>query len=177
MQARGPLMIEHRLIERMLAVIQDTLAQVEKNRKIDPSFVDTAVDFMRTYADRTHHGKEEDILFRALNSKDLSDVDRRAMNELLEEHVLGRSTTKTLVEANARYRNGDTPALGDVVSCLHTLVDFYPRHIEKEDKVFFPASRVYFSEAEDQAMLDEFLDFDRKMIHEKYKSVVDDLKK
>ncbi len=170
-------MIEHRLIERMLSVIQDTLAEVEKNRKIDPSFVDTAVDFMRIYADRTHHGKEEDILFRALNSKDLSDADRRIMNELLEEHVSGRSTTRTLVEANTRYKNGDTPALGDVVSCLHTLVDFYPRHIEKEDKVFFPASRLYFSEAEDRAMLDEFLDFDRKMIHEKYKSVVDNLKK
>jgi hemerythrin-like domain-containing protein len=170
-------MIEHRLIERMLAVIQDAVTQTEKTRKMDPFFVDAAVDFIRTYADRTHHGKEEEIFFKALNNKDLSDADRRVMNELVEEHVLGRSTTRTLVDANTRYRNGDSSALGEVVSCLRTLVDFYPRHIEKEDKVFFPASRVYFSEAEDQAMLDEFWDFDRKMIHEKYKSVVDDLKK
>src|SRR5208337_316218 len=177
MQARGPLMIEHRLVERMLAVIQDTLTQIEKTRKIDPFFVDTAVDFIRIYADRTHHGKEEKFFFRDLNNKDLSDVDRRVMNELLEEHVLGRSTSKILVDANTRYRNGDSSALGEVVGCLRTLVDFYPKHIEKEDKVFFPASRVYFSEAEDQAMLDEFWDFDRKMIHEKYKSVVDDLEK
>ncbi len=175
MQARGPLMIEHRLIERMLAVIQDTLAQVEKSGKIDPSFVDSAVDFIHTYADRTHHGKEEDILFRDLNNKGLSDVDRRVMNELLAEHVLGRSTTKALVEANTRYRNGYTSALGDIVTCLRKLVDFYPRHIEKEDKVFFPASRAYFSEAEDQAMLAEFRDFDSKMIHEKYKSVLDEV--
>lgn len=175
MQARGQLMIEHRLIERMLTVIQDALPRVEKSRIVDPFFVDTTVDFIRTYADRTHHGKEEDILFRDLNNKDLSDVDRAVMNELLEEHVLGRSTTKALVEANTLYRNGDASALGNVVSCLRILVDFYPRHIEKEDKVFFPASRAYFSEAEDQAMLAEFLDFDRKMIHEKYKSVVDDL--
>ncbi|PKN45264.1 MAG: cation-binding protein, partial [Deltaproteobacteria bacterium HGW-Deltaproteobacteria-16] len=41
--------------------------------------------------------------------------------------------------------------------------------------VFFPASRAYFSEAEDQAMLDEFWAFDRKMIHEKYKAVVEKL--
>ena len=173
MQARGQLMIEHRLIERMLAVIQDTLPRVEKSRRVDPFFVDTAVDFIRTYADRTHHGKEEDILFRDLISKDLSDVDRAVMNELLEEHVLGRSTTKALVEANTLYRNGDASALGNIVSCLRRLVDFYPRHIEKEDKIFFPACRAYFSEAEDQAMLAEFQDFDRRMIHEKYKSVVD----
>jgi hemerythrin-like domain-containing protein len=54
-------------------------------------------------------------------------------------------------------------------------LDFYPKHIEKEDKVFFPASRAYFSDEEDQAMLAEFLEFDRKMIHEKYQSVVETL--
>jgi len=177
MQARGPLMIEHRLIERMIAKIQDALAQVEQTQKIDPLFVDKAVDFIRTYADRTHHGKEEDILFRELKNKGLSDVDRKVMDELIEEHIFGRSTTKALVEANALYRNGDSSALGDVASCLRTLVEFYPKHIEKEDKLFFPASRAYFSDTEDQAMLGEFLDFDRKMIHEKYKSVVDDLEK
>jgi hypothetical protein len=63
MQARAPLMIEHRLIERMIGIIKRILSQIEKEEKIDPVFVDTTVDFIRTYADRTHHGKEEDILF------------------------------------------------------------------------------------------------------------------
>jgi hemerythrin-like domain-containing protein len=177
MQARGPLMIEHRLIERMLANVKNLLVQVGQTQKIDPLLVDKAVDFIRTYADRTHHGKEEDILFRDLNNKELSEIDRRIMNELIEEHVFGRKTTKALVEANTRYRNGDSSALGEIVSCLNTLVDFYPKHIEKEDKVFFPAARAYFSETEDQTMLAEFMDFDQKMIHEKYKSVVEELEK
>lgn len=176
MQARGPLMIEHRLIERMLVIIQERLAQTVKTRRIDPCFVDTAVDFIRVYADRTHHGKEEKILFRDLDKKGLSEADRRVMNELIEEHAFARSITKALVEANTRYRNGDSAALEEIAQCLHTLVDFYPKHIEKEDKVFFPASRAYFSEAEDQAMLAEFWAFDREMIHEKYKSVVEALK-
>ncbi|MFA4916994.1 MAG: hemerythrin domain-containing protein [Syntrophales bacterium] len=176
MQARGPLMIEHRLIERMIAIIGDKLVHVVNTREIDPLFVDKAVDFMRFYADRTHHGKEEDILFRKLNEKNLSDTDQRIMNELIREHVFGRNTTKALVVANTRYRSGDTSALGDITSCLRILMDFYPKHIEKEDKVFFPASRAYFSEAEDQRMLAEFWEFDRNMIHEKYKSVVNDLK-
>lgn len=175
MQARGQLMIEHRLIERMISVIQDMLARAEKTQSIDPFFVDKVVDFIRIYADRTHHGKEEDILFRDLNYKDLSDEDRRVMNELIEEHVFGRKTTKALVEANTRYRNGDTSALGEVMGCLRTLGDFYPKHIEKEDKIFFPASHTYFSEAEDHAMLSEFWEFDRKMIHEKYSLVVNTL--
>lgn len=97
------------------------------------------------------------------------------MDELIEEHVFGRKTTKALVEANTRYRNGDAKAIVDITRFITTLVDFYPKHIEKEDKIFFPASRTYLSEAEEQAMLAEFWEFDRKMIHEKYKTLVDNL--
>jgi len=177
MQARGPLMIEHRLIERMITLIRDALVHIQSTGKVDPLFVDAAVDFVRIYADRTHHGKEEDILFRDLDKRPLSAEDHRVMNELLQEHVFGRQTTKALVDANTRYRNGDSTALRDIAERLQTLVTFYPKHIEKEDKVFFPAARAYFTHDEDQAMLAEFWEFDRKMIHEKYRAVVDELKK
>jgi hemerythrin-like domain-containing protein len=175
MQARGLLMIEHRLIERMIAVIERILRQIETTNKVDPLTIDTIVDFIRFYADRTHHGKEEDILFRDLAKKDLSDNDRKVMQELIEEHVYGRKTTAQLVDANATYRNGDLSALGQVEENLRTLAGFYPKHIVKEDKVFFPASREYFTEEDDNAMLEAFLEFDRAMIHEKYKAVVEAL--
>jgi len=177
MQARGPLMIEHRLIERMISIIKDVLAQIESTRKVDPVFVDTAVDFIRTYADRTHHGKEEDILFQDLSKRALSAKDQQVMEELIEDHVFARQTTKALVEANTRYRNGDKSALADIADRLRTHAKFYPKHIEKEDKVFFPAVRAYFTDEEDQAMLAEFWEFDRRMIHEKYRSVVEVLEK
>jgi hemerythrin-like domain-containing protein len=175
MQARGPLMIEHRLIERMISVIKDVLAEIPSEHKVDPVVVDIAVDFIRVYADLTHHGKEEDILFRELNNKPLNAEDLQIMKELIDEHVFGRQTTKALVDANTRYRNGDDTALTEIAAKLQTLTEFYPKHIEKEDKVFFPSSRRYFTDEEDQAMLAEFWEFDRKMIHEKYKSVVEGL--
>jgi hemerythrin-like domain-containing protein len=130
MQARGPLMVEHRLIARMLSVIKDALVQIESSHRVDPVFVDTAVDFIRIYADRTHHGKEEEILFRDLDKRPLSAEDRRVMNELIEDHVFGRKITKALVDANSRYRNGDEIALAEIAEKLQTLVEFYPKHIE-----------------------------------------------
>jgi hemerythrin-like domain-containing protein len=165
-------MIEHRLIEKMLNVIKHELERVEQTQSIDPYFVDTAVDFIRVYADRTHHGKEEDIMFSELRGKHLSSEDQQLMNELITDHIFSRKTTKALVEANRRYRMGDQPAFDEIVDCLKTLVNFYPKHIKKEDDVFFPASRSYFSEEEDKSMLAEFWEFDRKMIHEKYTAVV-----
>jgi hemerythrin-like domain-containing protein len=165
-------MTEHRLIERMISLLKAALAPIESLRTADPQFVDKAVDFIRVYADRTHHGKEEDILFRALEKRSLSAEDRQVMKELIEEHVFGRQVTTTLAEATVRYRGGDALALADIAGRLRTLVEFYPKHIEKEDKVFFPAARAYLSEEEDRAMIAEFWEFDRKMIHEKYGSMV-----
>jgi hemerythrin-like domain-containing protein len=175
MQARGPLMVEHRLIERMIGLIRTAIGQVELQNRIDPDFVDAAVDFIRMYADRTHHGKEEDILFRDLDKKELLVEDRQMMKELIEEHAFGRETTKALVDANTRYRNGDELARADIAEQMKILADFYPKHIEKEDKVFFPASRAYFTDDEDRILLAEFREFDRKMIHEKYIALVAEL--
>ena len=172
MQARGPLMIEHRLIERMLSALENVVTTIDDENTVDPVTIDLAVDFIRVYADRTHHGKEEDILFRDLKTKPLSEEDARIMNELIEEHVFGRETTQALVDANTRYRGGDPAALADIADKLRTLIDFYPKHIAKEDKIFFPAARAYFTDQEDQAMLAEFYTFDRKMIHEKYETLV-----
>ncbi len=172
MQARAPLMIEHRLIERMILVVRRALELVEQTRSLDPAFVDLAVDFIRSYADRTHHGKEEGILFRELRIRRLSEADRRLMDELVAEHAFARAATTALAEANARYRLGSASALAAVAAQLRALVDFYPGHIEKEDLVFFPACRAYLSDEEDQALLAEFLEFDRKVIHEKYRAMV-----
>ena len=175
MQPRGPLMIEHRLIERILVQFRAELERIAITGKTDPVFVDIAVDFFRTYGDRTHHGKEEEILFRELGRKNMSEADGRIMQELISDHVIGRSVTSDLVAANKRYRTGDEAALRIITDKLSFLADFYPRHIEKEDKVFFPSMMRYLSETDQQLMLQEFWEFDRKMIHEKYRLVVESL--
>jgi hemerythrin-like domain-containing protein len=175
MQARSLLMIEHRLIERMVARIEARLSRIQSEGDVDPDFLDTVVDFIRTYADRTHHGKEEDILFAELSKRTLSAEDDRLMKELSEEHVRGRKITSALADASARYRRGEEEALEDVVGGLRQLVDMYPDHIRKEDEVFFPAARRYLTDEEDMSILEGFREFDRKVIHEIYRSVVEEL--
>ena len=175
MQARGLLMVEHRVIDRMIAVMAGRIEPIRQEGDLDPLFVDRAVDFIRTYADRTHHGKEEDILFRDLKARPLSSELRRQMDELVQDHQWARETTRHLIEANARYHSGDGGALSDIAETLQALVDFYPKHIQKEDEIFFPVARAYFTQEEDQAMLREFWEFDRRMIHEKYRAVVEEL--
>ena len=172
MQARGALMIEHRLIERMVALIGNEAETIIATRTVDSAFVDAAVDFIIFYADKAHHGKEEDILFDTLGKRILSDDDRRIMHELIEEHKIGRQSIHAADDAHTRLRTGDTDAWAVIARQFHTLAELYPRHIEKEDKVFFPASRKYLSDEEDQAMVERFQSYDQHLIHDKYLSVL-----
>jgi hemerythrin-like domain-containing protein len=175
MKPRGPLMTEHRLIEKMLKIIGRELANIRKNNAVDPVFIDTIVDFIRTYADRTHHGKEEDILFRQLEGKNLDAANKKIMRELVDEHITARNIVKELVDAKASYARGDTGSISIIIDKLELLIRFYPVHIAKEDRVFFPDTEKYFSAKELDDMLAEFWEFDRKMIHEKYLKLYDAL--
>ena len=168
----GPLMIEHRLIEKMIELMKHELLQGEQQQKINPRFIETAADFIRAYADRCHHGKEEDILFRELKKKKIAAEHQTVMEELIEEHQRGRQVTHKLVEANSRYLKGDEGALPMILESIRNLVGFYPKHIEKEDKNFFLPIMGYFSKGEKDAMLMEGYRFDADLLHEEYKNIV-----
>ena len=173
----GPLMIEHRLIERVIREMGRHVARFRAEQTADPAFIDAALDFIRTYADRCHHGKEEDILFRDLAKKDLSHEHGSIMRELIDEHALGRTTTGALADAAARYGKNDPHALAEIIEAMSLLTDFYPKHIEKEDRRFFLPAMSYFSRHEQDAMLAEMNEFDRNLIHDLYRRVVERLEK
>lgn len=177
MSPAGPLMREHRLIERMVSLMSKELQKILQISEVDLNFIDTAIDFIKTYADRCHHGKEEDILFRELDKKQLSAEHRRTMEELIKEHVFGRETTGKLLQAKQRYTQKDKIGLHEIALNMDILIQFYPKHIEKEDKHFFLPCMDYFTEKEKVAMLKEFWEFDKRLIHEKYKKIVDEFKK
>ena len=170
-------MWEHRLIERMVRLMSTELDHMAENNSIDPFFIDAAADFLRTYADRCHHGKEEGILFRDLARKNLSDEHGRMMRELVEEHTYARMTVARLSAAKEAYLAGNADSLGDVTWLLKELVRFYPAHIEKEDEHFFHPCMEYFTAQEQGVMLQEFWDFDRRLIHEKYQQLVERIDK
>jgi hemerythrin-like domain-containing protein len=166
------LMIEHRLIERIIPHMRREVGRVEGGGEPDPVFIEKAVDFFRTYADRTHHGKEEDILFRELAKKSIPPDLKEIMEELIEEHEVGRKTVKALLAAKDRYQAGEKEAVQNIVKHLKTLIEFYPKHIEKEDKHFFLPCMKYFTQKEKAAMLAEAFEFDRRMIHEYYEKIL-----
>ena len=173
----GPLMVEHRLIERMIKLMEIEMQNIERDSRPDTDFIERACDFLKTYADMCHHGKEEDILFNKLKDKNLSAEHKEILNSLMEDHKLARKTTSDLAAANKDYKTGLKDRVNEIRGYLKALTDLYPEHIRKEDKVFFIPSMSYFTDEEKDEMLESFNEFDRNLIHEKYKSLVADYEK
>lgn len=168
---------EHKLILQALEAIKTKIDEIRSNKAVDPNLITTLVDFFRTYADRFHHGKEEGILFSELTKKQLIETDKKAMNELIEEHVFARHTVTALESAKENYVAGKTQSADAVAELLQTLTEFYPRHIEKEDKHFFYPSMEYFSLKEREEMKAAFQLFNEGFTNKRYSQVIEALKK
>jgi hemerythrin-like domain-containing protein len=175
MQPKGMLMAEHRLIEYMLEIIGKEIEEIKKINQVDVAVIDTIIDFIRVYADETHHGKEEKILFAELAKKPMNEPEAKMMQDLINEHVYARGLVKALVEGKDGYAQGDTGKIEAVRQNLEALLAFYPPHIKKEDEDFFLRTEKYFTQEELSAMTGRFVEFDAQMIHEKYRRVCEEL--
>jgi len=168
-------MAEHRIIEKLMPPIRRAVEAGRRHGTIDLGFVDLALDFIRAYADRCHHGKEEDILFKALEGKPLDPGLRAILNELLEEHRVGRRMVRELADASEAYKRGDRAALSKILDRLEFLAAFYPDHIRKEDQAFFLPVMDYLDDREKAAMIEAEMEFDRTLIHELYREKVESI--
>jgi hemerythrin-like domain-containing protein len=175
MVAADLLVKEHRLIERMIPILTKGVFRLREGAEMNAELILSVVGFFRTYADRCHHGKEEDILFRALASKPLSDEHRQTMDRLTEEHVLARKLVGRLMLDQERCAKRDPAALAAMRQDIRELADLYPRHIALEENDFFVPCMDYLSVPERAEMLRAFTEFDAKIIHEQYRTMIEDL--
>jgi hemerythrin-like domain-containing protein len=168
----GELMIEHRLIDRVLKLMRIELDRIGIYGKADPEFIDSAVAFIKEYADISHHGKEEKILFARLMEKDLTPDMKKMVDDLVQEHRFVRDLTNELARAKDQYVSGRQEGLAGIISMLNSIAEFYPGHVEKEEKHFFIPAMGYFSDSEKESMLRMFREFDARLFHDEFRMMV-----
>ncbi len=171
----GQLMVEHRLIERVIDDLRLRLQDVYSRKTLDPRYVDQVVDFLQTYADLCHHGKEENILFKALMVKGPNQALLKTMDELDAMHKFMRTSTKQVAAANQAYLAGVKGSEEQIRELLTHVAGHYMSHIQREDREFYAPAMDYFSSDEKTAMIVEMLNYDRGLIHEKYRRMADAL--
>jgi hemerythrin-like domain-containing protein len=169
----GRLVTEHRLLERYLLLMEKQAELMDRGKNPDRVFIERLIDFFKTYAHRCHYGKEEEILFQRLYVKDLLPEHKIVIDGLVLEHIRERGLMDRLEIAKDKFWLGESRAFMDILGNLKDILNFYPAHMQREEKELFFPSMEYFSEEEQMDMLREFAEFDQNLIHEKYIRMAD----
>ncbi len=130
--ATGILRAEHRLILEVASVLERALDTGEG----DHDTLGDCIAFFRLFADACHHGKEEDLLFPALEDEGMP-TDAGPIAVMLHEHRIGREFIRRMADALPRSGEGDSTAATEVADAGRGYIELIRAHIAKEDGVLF----------------------------------------
>jgi hemerythrin-like domain-containing protein len=146
----------------MVAGMSLLAEQLENGEAADIPLLESIVAFLRTFADRCHHGKEGSFLFPALIRRGVPSHGC-PIGGLTMEHQKGRVMVGELADAIRGYAAGEPPARENLVKSLRALVAFYPSHIWKEDYLLFPLAGKVLTPEDQQELRDKFETVEREL--------------
>lgn len=178
MEATDILKREHRVINIVLDSL-DRASQALKEGRNVPSWVFAdGLDFLRNFADRCHHHKEEDRLFPLYEEKGLP-TSGGPIRVLIMEHEKGRRYLKEASSAYDEWVQGNKTAGLAMARELQAYIDLLRSHIEKEDSILYPMGDRLLSKADDQMLVKQFDDIEEQEmgpgVQEKYHEMIDKL--
>lgn len=142
---------EHRIIEVILESLQQFVTHSRTAVSVDRDTAEKFIDFIRTFADGCHHGKEEDHLFVMLEEKG-APREHGPVGVMLYEHTLGRSYVRGMADSLPQAAAGDAAAVTSFCENAQNYISLLRAHIMKEDQILFPLADRMLTE-EDQSRL------------------------
>ena len=127
---------EHKLIIRMLAVLERNALRTARGAYGNYRFYLDAVDFIRNYADRFHHAKEEDILFEALVTNGMPRANS-PVAAMLMEHDQGRAYVRAMEQATTDALAGKPGQDAIIADNALRYLELLKEHIAKEDGILY----------------------------------------
>lgn len=141
MDAIQLMMEEHKNIKRALSVIRKISIGVLNGCEVPFEDFNRIIEFVRNYADKHHHNKEEEVLFKKMREDIGEALVEAPITGMLVEHDFGRLFIKNLEDALERVKNGDMDSRVDIIANAVGYSDLLNRHIDKEDKVIYTFAR------------------------------------
>ncbi len=164
MKATEILMAEHRNIEKILDGLEGVLSKAAEGA-FDAKRFKIGLAFLREYADRRHHGKEEERLFPAMNRRGMP-LEGGPLHCMLEEHKYGRGLLGSIGAALGKAEAGDHAARRTVTEDFGRYIAFLREHIHKEDNVLFRMADGMLTPEDQRGLEAEFVAFDGRKIGE-----------
>ncbi len=141
---------EHKHIVKVISALKKECFALESGKKkLNIEFFAKGIDFIRNYADKYHHAKEEDILFKELN-KDSCQMHCNPTEQMLHEHDLGRKFVKGLKSALEKKNNKK------IIENTEGYCTLLKEHIYKEDNILYKMADDALNSKVQKSMLEKF---------------------
>ena len=131
------LMDEHRLIEQVLGSLETFAFNLQNGADADRQTVKDFGGFFSGFADKCHHGKEEDRLFIKMNQYGFP-KDYGPVAVMLAEHAEGRSHVGALIKIGEGSGPLSPSERDAIIEHALAYIPLLRSHIIKEDNVLYP---------------------------------------
>jgi hemerythrin-like domain-containing protein len=128
---------EHRTIERLLASLIRVAAHANVGDQVTKPLLTNHVTLFRVLADSFHHGREEEILFKAMHESGMP-YERGPLSVMLREHDEGRKCVSVLAEIATAPGPLSASNLEGIRHYAAAFAELLSSHIAKEDNVLYP---------------------------------------
>ncbi len=165
---------EHKVIKLMLKIINSVCDKLESKQSVDKDDLKSIIEFIRIFADKCHHGKEEDRLFPKMEEYGIP-KEGGPIGVMLQEHELGRSYVTAAASAIEKED------YSEFVENIRNYVELLEQHIDKEDNILYMMADMHIPQKEQKKLVEEFERFEKEEIgegkHEEFHKLVHQLEK
>lgn len=180
MKPTEDLIHEHKAIKVMLGIMNKIAENINTEKAFDINHFEKIVGFLKTFADKCHHGKEETALFPALVEGGIS-KEHGPIGVMLHEHTLGRGLIKDMSAAIENYKAGNKSSINLIAEAMTNYVWLLTNHIMKEENVLFPMADRTLNEQKQNDIYKQFEKIEEEVVghgvHEQYHNMLTELKK
>jgi hemerythrin-like domain-containing protein len=171
--------MEHEAVRLTLRVLDRICQKIERSEKLgDPQHVDQLLEFFTVFVDKCHHGKEEELLFPALEQIGVG-RDKGPIGVMLREHELGRESVQKMKAAFSEFKAGAAAAAVDFTRNARAYISLLNQHIDKENNVLFPMAEKQLPEGQLAELLKGFELIETEKVgpgrHEEFHKMLDHL--
>jgi len=149
---------EHEAILSAIQILERMIAGMDKAQSVEPKDMHDFIGFLKEFADKCHHGKEEGLLFPALVGTVLPEKSG-PIGVMLADHAQGRQLIRDMEEALSPQV--DRVKLAQAAGAYAILLR---NHIQKEDMFLFPMAEKVLSETQLEKLYEGFEEHEEKVI-------------
>jgi hemerythrin-like domain-containing protein len=146
---------EHDAILKMLDALDQTSLQLSGAASVQPSTLQGLLEFFQLFADRCHHGKEEDLLFPLLERRGIP-RGGGPIGVMLFEHDRGRELIREMSAAASEYEKEPHAAGRRWAEAAGEYSQLLREHIMKENNILFRMAEQILSPDEQTSLAADF---------------------